>query len=328
MKFAEHLVWSSPMKYTAPFNTLCGTYSLAGVWNDHHMWLKEQAHRDQVALAIWNCAGDGHNATNGVQVAPHSWLVSDASNMRVVWAIASPEHDIMKSKDKRAEWLDAPPCTGWGPCENEAAVWFCKLDPKIPAPPPTPPPNPTPPPPPKPATPTPPPGPAPKRARRTQAQQPAFARLKSKGNVMPAQPKAKSEPVETAWTPAQPKAEPLWAAFDAWVNDCVEPREEPCMHNNWEEHHAGGSAADGTDDDPQPDSTETDADSTLDEVQIMEQANAFEAAFNESMAQKTSNGKLRSGWFTRAQCLATAVMYETPDTATFLADKYMRRSGD
>ena len=97
------------------------------------------------------------------------------------------------------------------------------------------------------------------------------------------------------------------------------------MHNNWEDQHA-------TDDDPQPDSTETDADSTLDDAQqrvdIAEQANAFEAAFNESMAQKTSNGKLRSGWFTRAQCLATAVMYETPDTATFLADKYMRRSGD
>ena len=46
----------------------------------------------------------------------------------------------------------------------------------------------------------------------------------------------------------QPKAEPLWAAFDEWVNDCVEPRKD--VHNNWEEHHAGGSAADG--DEPQP----------------------------------------------------------------------------
>ena len=326
MKFAEHVVWSSPMKNVPPFDTLCGTYHIAGTWNEHHMWLKEQEH---VSLAIWNCAGAGHVAEGagaGVQVAPHSWLVSDAANMRVVWAIASPDQDAMQSKWALASWLDAPPCTGWGPCDHEAAEWFCKLDPMLPAPPPTPPPKipaPPPTPPPKPATPAPPPGPAPKRARRMPSQAPAFARLKSK--PMPAQPKAqskaKSEPVENAWTPTQPKAEPLWAAFDAWVNDCVEPRDEPCMHNNWEDQHA-------TDDDPQPDSTETDVDSTLDEVQIMEQANAFEAAFNESMAQKTSNGKLRSGWFTRAQCLATAVMYETPDTATFLADKYMRRSGD
>ena len=56
----------------------------------------------------------------------------------------------------------------------------------------------------------------------------------------------------------------------------------------------------------------------------MEEANAFEAAFNAAMAEKTSNGKLRSGWFTRAQCLATAVKYEAPEIATFIAHRYIR----
>ena len=56
----------------------------------------------------------------------------------------------------------------------------------------------------------------------------------------------------------------------------------------------------------------------------MEEANAFEAAFNAAMAEKTADGKLRSGWFTRAQCLATAVKYEAPEIATFIAHRYIR----
>ena len=127
-----------------------------------------------------------------------------------VWAITSPEHDTMTSKGKHAAWLAAPPCTGWGPCEREAAVWFCKLEPKMPAPPPTPPPTRMPPP--KPATPTPPPGPAPKRARAAHASQ----------HLMPAQPNVKTQPVKT-----EPEEELLLPAFDGWLgasDGCGEPR--------------------------------------------------------------------------------------------------------
>jgi hypothetical protein len=52
----------------------------------------------------------------------------------------------------------------------------------------------------------------------------------------------------------------------------------------------------------------------------------FEKDFYTQLARRSKDGKHRTGWFTKAQCLSEAVLFQRPAIAKSLANRYNRKA--
>jgi hypothetical protein len=54
-------------------------------------------------------------------------------------------------------------------------------------------------------------------------------------------------------------------------------------------------------------------------------APAFEKQFYTRLARRSADGRHRTGWFSKAQCLSEAVLFQSPEIAKSLANRYNRK---